>query len=86
MGAAIGKANDLGVKDDFKGRVQELLQPGTSAVLVVVRKATPDKFLEALRPYGGTILQSSLTHKAEEDLMKSLHGDNPASGTWEHVQ
>lgn len=86
MGAAIGRASDLGIKDDFKGRVQELVQPGTSAVLVVVRKATPDKFLEALKPYGGTILQSSLTHKADEELMKALHGDNPASGTWEHTQ
>jgi uncharacterized membrane protein len=86
MGAAIGKASDLGIEDDFKGRVQELVKPGTSAVLVVVRKATPDKLLEALKPYGGTILQSSLTHKAEDELMKALHGDNTASGTWEHTQ
>lgn len=83
MGAAIGKAGDLGIQDDFKQRVQELVKPGTSAILVIVRKATPDKFIEALKPYGGEILQSSLTHKSEEELMKALHGEDTSSGTWQ---
>ena len=59
MGAALGAADELGIKDDFKQRVQDLIEPGTSALLVIVRKATPDKFLEALRPYGGTVLKTS---------------------------
>jgi uncharacterized membrane protein len=85
MGAALGEAKDLGIKDDFKLRVQELVKPGTSAILMVVRKATTDKVVEGLQPYGGTILQSSLSHDAEEKLMKALHGDDPSSGTWEHT-
>ena len=83
MGAALGAAGNIGIKDDFKRRVQDLVQPGTSAILVIVRKATPDKFLEALQPYGGTVLQTSLPHDAEQQLMKALHGDNPAAPTWE---
>ena len=63
-------------------RVQDMLQPGTSAILVIVRKATPDKFLEALRPYGGTVLRTSLTHDAEQELMKALHGEDSAAATW----
>jgi uncharacterized membrane protein len=47
------------------------------------RKATPDKFLEALQPYGGTVLQTSLPHDAEQQLMRALHGDDPAAPTWE---
>ena len=47
MGAALGAANNLGIKDDFKQRVQDLVQPGTSAILVILRKVTPDKFIEA---------------------------------------
>lgn len=82
-GAALGAAANLGIKDDFGRRVQDLVQPGTSAILVVVRKATPDKFLEALRPYGGTVLQTSLTHDAEQQLMRALHGSDPAAPTWE---
>ena len=83
LGAAFGAAADLGIKDDFKRRFQELVQPRTSALLIIVRKVTPDKFIEALRPYGGTVLQTSLAHDAEQQLMKALHGDDPSAPTWE---
>src|ERR1700742_3266770 len=83
MGAALGAAGDLGIKDDFKRRVQHVLQPGTSAILVLVRKMTVDKFLEALRPYGGTVLQTSLPHDAEQQLMQTLHGTDPTATPWE---
>jgi uncharacterized membrane protein len=83
MGAALGVAGDIGIKDDFKRRVQDLVQPGTSAILVIVRKATPDKFLEALQPYCGTVLQTSLPNDAEQQFMKALHGDDRAARTWE---
>ncbi|HEY3904500.1 MAG TPA: DUF1269 domain-containing protein [Streptosporangiaceae bacterium] len=85
MGAALGAGGDLAIKDDFKQRVQDLVQPGTSAIMVIVRKATPDRFLEALRPYGGTVLRTSLTHDAEHQLMKALHGDDRAAATWERA-
>jgi hypothetical protein len=83
MGAALGAAGDLGIKDEFKQQVQHLVQPGTSAIFVVVRKATPDKFLEGLRPYGGTVLRTSLTHDAEQELMEARHGDAVAAANWE---
>lgn len=83
IGAAFGAADDLGIKDDFKQRVQELVQPGTSAVLVILRKATMDRFVEALRPYGGTVLRTSLPHEAELKLMQALHGASPSAPTWE---
>lgn len=83
LGAAFGAAADLGIKDDFKQRAQELVQPGTSALLIIARKVTPDKFIEALRPYDGTVLQTSLPHDAEQQLMKALHGDDPNAPTWE---
>jgi uncharacterized membrane protein len=69
MGAAIGAADDLGIKGEFKDRVQDLVQPGTSAFMAIVRKVTPDKFLEALQPYGGTVLRTSLTHDSEQQLV-----------------
>jgi uncharacterized membrane protein len=83
MGAALGAADDLGVKDDFRQRVQDLVQPGTSAIMVILRKVTFDKFEEALRPYGGTVLRTSLSREAEQQLMKALHGDDPSAPTWE---
>jgi uncharacterized membrane protein len=83
MGAAFGAAENLGIKDDFKQRVRDMIQPGTSAILVILRKATLDKFVDALRPYGGTILQTSLPRDAEQQLMRSLHGEDPKAPTWE---
>lgn len=83
MGAALGAANDLGIKEDFKRRVQDMVQPGTSAIMMIVRKATMDKVLDALRPYGGTVLQTSLPRDAEQQLMKALHGEDPSAPTWE---
>ena len=84
MGAALGVAGDIGIKDDFKRRVQDLVQPGTSAMLVIVRKATPGKFLEALQPYGGAVLQTSLPHDAEQQLMRGITArDGPAAPAWE---
>ena len=84
MGAALGAGQNLGIKDGFKRRVQDMVRPGTSAILVLVRKMTPDKFLEAMKPYGGTVLRTSLTHEEEEQLMKALHGDDPSAVTWAH--
>jgi uncharacterized membrane protein len=75
------------IRRDARGKmhgVQDLVQPGTSAILVVVRKTTPDKFLEALRPFGGTVQRTSLTRDAEQQLMRALHGDDEAAGTWDH--
>jgi uncharacterized membrane protein len=83
MGAALGAAENLGIKDDFKQRVQDMLEPGTSAILVILRTATYDKFVEALRPYGGTILRTSLPHEAEQQLMKILHGEDLNAPTWQ---
>jgi uncharacterized membrane protein len=59
------------------------VQPGTSAILVILRKVTPDKFEEALRPYGGTVLRTSLSREQEQELMKAMHGDDPSAPTWE---
>jgi len=50
---------------------------------VILRKVTPDKFEEALRPYGGTVPRTSLSREQEQELMKALHGENPSAPTWE---
>ena len=71
-GAAFGKLGDLGLQANFKRQVGELLEPGTSAIMFVARKMTPDKVLEELAPYGGTVLRSSLDHEAEEHLQEAL--------------
>jgi uncharacterized membrane protein len=72
MGAIAGKAADMGLDDEFRRKVQDVLQPGSSAVVLVFRKATADKALEALAPYGGEVLRTSLSKEAEEEITKAL--------------
>jgi len=51
-----------------------MLKPGTSALFLVLEKATPDKAIAAMSKYGGTVLKSSLSKEAEETLQSALHG------------
>lgn len=75
FGAAFGAVGNVGIDDAFKKQAGDLLAPGTSAIVAIVRKATPDKVLEAIAPYGGEVLRTSLTDDAEERLQKALHGE-----------
>ena len=76
VGVATGGLTRLGIKDDFKHQVAELVTPGTSAILAVIRKITPDKVIEDLAPYGGQVLRTSLTHDEEAELISALHGSS----------
>ncbi len=71
-GAASGALSDIGVDDDFMKSLGETLQPGTSALFVLVRKVTPDKVLEEVAPYGGTVLRTSLSKDEEAQLQEVL--------------
>ena len=50
----------------------ETFTPGSSALFVLVRKATPDKVLEQLKGFKGKVLKTSLTADKEEALRKVL--------------
>jgi uncharacterized membrane protein len=75
MGALMGKASKSVVDKEFEDQVRAMLQPGTSALFMVVEKVTPDKAVEALSKYGGTVLKSSLSKDAERELQEALHGE-----------
>jgi uncharacterized membrane protein len=74
LGALMGKVGKTGMDKEFQDQVRDMLQPGTSALFMVIEKVTPDKAIDALSQYGGTVLKSSLSKKAEEELQKELHG------------
>jgi len=73
LGALMGKVTKTGIDKGFQDQVRDMLKPGTSALFLVIEKATPDKAVEALRPYGGTVLKSSLSKEAEAELQAALH-------------
>jgi uncharacterized membrane protein len=74
LGALMGKLEKSGIDHEFQKQVRDLLQPGTSALFLVVEKVSPDRAVEALSKFGGTVLKSSLSREAEEQLQEALHG------------
>jgi uncharacterized membrane protein len=79
LGALMGKITKSGVDKEFQDQVRGLLQPGTSALFLMVEKVTPDKAIEAMSKYGGTVLKTSLSKEAEKELQEELHGGGTAS-------
>lgn len=55
-GAVSGAVTDIGIDDNFIKELGNTIEPGTSALFVLVRKATPDKVLAELSHFGGKVL------------------------------
>lgn len=73
-GAAVGALSDLGIQKSFVKDVSEALQPGTSALFIIVRDANPNAAIAALKPYKGEVYHTSLPSEAEASLRRVLQG------------
>ena len=78
LGALMGKITKSGIDKSFQEQVRGMLQPGTSALFLMVEKVTPDKAVEGLSKYDGTVLKTSLSREGESDLQDALHGRTAA--------
>ena len=77
-GAVAGKMADAGVNDDFMKQLGARLEPGAAALIALGSSSAPDKLLERLQPYGGDVIQTSLSHEEEERMRSSLGAEVPA--------
>ena len=71
-GALIGRFMDFGVDGKFVKEVSESIQPGTSALFVLVREANPDVVRAILAEHHGKVLHTTLSPEAEENLQNAL--------------
>lgn len=72
FGALGGKLSDYGIDDKFAKQIADTMQPNSSAIFMLVRRATPDKVVPEIAKFGGTILQTSLPKETEEKLQAAL--------------
>jgi uncharacterized membrane protein len=79
MGALMGKLTKTSIDKQFQEQVRGMVRPGTSALFLMLEKVTPDKAVEAMSQYGGTVLKTSLSKQDEADLQDALHGEQPAA-------
>jgi uncharacterized membrane protein len=78
LGALMGKVTKTSIDKAFQDQVRGMVQPGTSALFLMLEKVTPDKAVEAMSKYGGTVLKTSLSKDDEKELQDALHGQSPA--------
>ncbi|MFD3533067.1 DUF1269 domain-containing protein [Streptomyces sp. NPDC058664] len=74
LGGLVGKLSKSGVDDRFRQQVEDLLKPGSAAVVIMASKITDDKFTVAMQPHGGTVLKTSLSDEDEKELADQLAG------------
>ena len=75
-GALSGALTDYGIDDDFIRQVGEALQPGSSALFILVRKMQPEKVLAELSRFRGRVIRSSLSPEQEARLQAALSGSS----------
>ncbi|MGW6022197.1 DUF1269 domain-containing protein [Streptomyces sp. NPDC055099] len=71
-GAVAGKLSDVGINDAFVKEIAGTLEPGRAAVFALVRRSTPDRVRDAVRPFNPTVIRTSLTKDREEELIAAL--------------
>jgi uncharacterized membrane protein len=78
LGALMGKMAKTSIDKTFQDQVRDMVKPGTSCLFLMLEKVTPDKAVEAMSKFGGTVLKTSLSKQDEQDLQEALHGDATA--------
>ncbi|MBA4029310.1 MAG: hypothetical protein C0478_00070 [Planctomyces sp.] len=78
-GALSGSLTDVGINDNFMKQLGETLKPGTAALFVLIRHMTADKVLAEIEKFGGTLIQTSLSHESEEKLRAGLAAATPVT-------
>lgn len=76
LGAIAGSVDDYGIDDNFIKDVGNQLQPGSSALFILLRQLVEDKVLDELKGVQGRIIKTSLSKEAEDRLARVLSAPN----------
>lgn len=82
LGAAVGagfnamtdKLSEFGMDEEFLNKAAETFKPGSSALVVLVRKSNVEEVLKALKGFGGKILKTTLDANQKKKLQDALEG------------
>lgn len=83
-GALAGKFSDIGVDDAFIKEVGSTIEPGHSALFLLVREATTDKLMDQIKDFDAKVVQTSLSTDDENKLRELFSGhdeDEAEEGT-----
>ncbi|MEU6380820.1 DUF1269 domain-containing protein [Streptomyces sp. NPDC046909] len=71
-GAAGGAVTDTGINDNFMKDLSQNLRPGAAALFALVKQAAQDKVIPQLAPFGGQLVQTSLSQADEDHLRETI--------------
>ena len=72
-GAIAGKFSDVGIDDKFIKEVSDTIEPGHSALFLLIYQWTEDKVMDELASFDATVLKTSLSKEDEEKLRDAFH-------------
>jgi uncharacterized membrane protein len=80
LGAAIGaasggiggKLSEEGIDDVFMKDLGERLRPGAAILIILGSTEARDELIERVKPYGGSVVQTSLNWTDEQQLREAL--------------
>lgn len=73
-GAIAGRYSDIGIDDKFIKEVGTTIEPGHSALFLLVERMTEERVLPELQKFRPTVLRTNLSSEDEEKL-KAAFGD-----------
>lgn len=80
IGALMGHFTDVGIDDKFIKEVGNTIQPGNSALFLLVRESTPDKVMDELKgKYKNVkVIKTSLSKEQEDKLRAAFAAETKA--------
>ena len=79
-GAISGKATDIGIDDGFIKEVGNTIEPGHSALFLLVVEATTDKVMDELKKFDAEVLKTSLSKEQEARLKEAFAAEDIEAG------
>jgi uncharacterized membrane protein/sporulation protein YlmC with PRC-barrel domain len=79
-GGAAAKRIDMGLTDEFLQAFRERLEPGTSALVMIMGHESAHRFTDAMGDVSGVVLQETLTEEMVQQLLQAsqqAQGDEP---------
>jgi len=86
LSGLLGRTTDLGIDNKFIKEVGNSLEPGGSALFLLVIKVTADKVVPELEKFGGKVYQTSLSNEDEEKLRKALEHEDVKAAAGEMLE
>lgn len=77
-GALAGKFTDVGIDDNFIKEVGASIEPGGSALFLLVQSVTADKVLPEVAHFDATVLRTSLSDEQEQKLRDTFGAHDEA--------